>query len=405
MQYQKLKTKKQSHIKQSHNKSKKKHINNSIKNQTKKKQIGGRKIGKGKNICVVSPAIKCTKKSQLNGKISKISLKKSFKPMYEKLNNKLKSIDPNQDYLVYYDNSCILNKKALKSRPYKDIKIVDPPSYIKFDNTIDDIEDTNCLIEKDEEYVNIIENYGGNTVYNYILSKKKLGDPYKLFIHLLEGLKLLHDNKIVHRDIKIDNIVINSSTKKAKYIDFNNSNSIDDITINDVTLVGNLKYNIPFDYIILNYINILIKYKNFKYGSKLINTIIKICHKKYRNYIDNLNSINISYTSLLTTKFNSTEDDNDFLWHNKKGVVYDEKLSKLIKYMYKIYKKKTFLDYYKNKYLYMNDIYGLGILFKIILDKYNIKSRNLVEVSDNMVKTKPDSRFTVDQCLEFLKKN
>jgi serine/threonine protein kinase len=43
---------------------------------------------------------------------------------------------------------------------------------------------------------------------------------FVLIMRLLEGLKILHNFKIVHRDIKVENIIFNPKTLNVRYIDF-----------------------------------------------------------------------------------------------------------------------------------------------------------------------------------------
>ena len=52
---------------------------------------------------------------------------------------------------------------------------------------------------------------------------------YKIFTELLKGLRFIHENQIIHRDIKPQNIMINSELQ-IKYIDFGFSELADEIS-------------------------------------------------------------------------------------------------------------------------------------------------------------------------------
>ena len=52
---------------------------------------------------------------------------------------------------------------------------------------------------------------------NYIILPEKAS---LIFDNMIKGLKSIHDSGFVHRDIKIDNIMVNPATFEIKYIDF-----------------------------------------------------------------------------------------------------------------------------------------------------------------------------------------
>lgn len=371
-----------------------------------KRQLGGKKIGRGAYSCVIKPALSCptsTKKS-LTGKISKILRKDAFKKTNKKLNTLLSKIDKNKDYLIYYDKYCKADISKLKTRKYRDIKVI--KDYNDNENELISelitFEDTNCIIKPDHKYINIIESYGGSTIHDIYIHDKKIKKPYEVVLQLLQGLKLMHDNNIVHRDIKIDNIVIDDKNI-ARYIDFNVSKITKDIPDKYISLVGNFKYNISLDYIILYYLHLLITYKGYKFNNKLVKTINNICYKKYKSYVQTLSGLKISFTDLLTNTTMVSDDMSDIFING-----YNEnKFVALIRFMYKIYKNSSFSKYYKEEYLYKNDIYGLGILFKIIIFKNgldikaNEQARKLNILANNMIVINPKKRFNINNCLDF----
>ena len=367
-----------------------------------KKLYGGKKIGKGASTCVIKPAINCNITLKNGNKISKIMKSNRFTKTYIKINDVLKKLDKNQKYLIYFDESCYFKKDDIDNRKFKDIELISSnennilDSEIEISDIYNDTDKFKCILEENKKYTNIIENYGGLTLINYI-NKNKLNtsNVNEIVYNLLKGIELLHDNKIIHRDIKIDNIVVNRN--HARLIDFNISKFAEKQTLDNISLVGNFNYNISLDYLILFYIHIFIYHKKRRFTKNLINIIARICSKKYKNYINTLNDIKVSYTNIITT--------NDYNFSENLDLEFNKDFIELIKKTYKLYKLKTFKKYYTEEYIYKNDVYGLGIIIKIITNKLKMKNEFYNNLSNNMILFNPKKRFNITDAINYFEEN
>ncbi|MEH1846270.1 MAG: protein kinase, partial [Nostoc sp.] len=67
----------------------------------------------------------------------------------------------------------------------------------------------------------VLENFDGNSLYK-IIQTEKIGllDFLKIGIKITQALGELHQNYIIHKDIKPQNIIVNLATHQVKIIDF-----------------------------------------------------------------------------------------------------------------------------------------------------------------------------------------
>ena len=68
----------------------------------------------------------------------------------------------------------------------------------------------------------VLEFIEGQILLSYLKEKKKLNeaDSRKIFKQLLAAVSYCHSKNIAHRDIKLENIIIDPNTKIIKLIDF-----------------------------------------------------------------------------------------------------------------------------------------------------------------------------------------
>lgn len=82
------------------------------------------------------------------------------------------------------------------------------------------------LFSSNDHYYLVMEYVEGGQLMKYILLKQKLAEveARRLSRQILSALDYLHRNSIVHRDLKVENILIDKEGKNIKIIDFGLSN-------------------------------------------------------------------------------------------------------------------------------------------------------------------------------------
>ena len=398
--------------------------------RTKKRGLqGGFKIGEGGFGCVVVPHIPCSKKDLKQGSyVSKI-IQSNLNDYKEEILilNKIKSIDPENEYLISYVETCRLYESDVKNRK-SDKDIIK----IKYDNlsnkkstekfTILDkdiknnikkgkIEDEYCKFDPRLQYFNQIQIKGGDELYHYLkLNNKSI--QYKLFKnqcssifkYLLTGLKLLHKNKVVHRDIKPHNILIKLNDKNnliPKYIDFGLSTDFnEEYQIEDIGHRQGTATYIPID-IYIAYRIIKLEYKTgnvFTLNSinKLKTEINKIYISKYKPSYEK-DKLNKSFLKFKSTNSNSLT--------NTKEYVDSQDIYKLLIKLLIQHRKGKLLSNHKrvyDGYMYKADIFALGLTFKKYYDAFNINNNKIENLIKHMLLPNPDKRYNVNQCLKHI---
>ncbi|MFN6527621.1 AAA family ATPase [Nostoc sp. ChiSLP03a] len=107
-----------------------------------------------------------------------------------------------------------------------------------------------CLQAYQNGYALVMEDFGGNSLKEWQLSQSRqsLQEFLVIAIALCNTLDLLYHERIIHKDIKPSNILINPATKQVKLIDFSIASLLPQETqtvINPNVLEGTLAYISP----------------------------------------------------------------------------------------------------------------------------------------------------------------
>jgi serine/threonine protein kinase len=441
----------------------------------KKTQNGGKKMGQGSYGCVINPPLEC-KKSQLlransfeinNDYISKIIKTKYSDVAFSELNLgiKLYNLDKEYKYFVPYINACYFkpqkhpdiiyvseNGKLVSSDPnsFDKSAVSDLTFDVKTDISSNIIREhkTKCVLKKGVDYLNLIGPIAGDTLSSIIVHHKSnnkylfiKNNYWYIFTYLITGLNILHNNKIVHKDIKPSNLIIDfqynisknltqkitqkrppqktqkiNKTKKwnhskghpasivnckVRYIDFGLAIVLNKRKYSDSDLISLLAngtmYYTPIDIFAIKILYKLIK-KGYNPSDKdfLYNMMTKMIHtyQKNREYY-HYEGIRNNYLKLEEksehSSFKKEPLNNYYLTPSK--------YEKIFKYILELYNT----DKLQNKiisFIYAWDIYSLGIVFAKIIVKNNIKDSDFTNLVLRMIDLNPETRITLTELLK-----
>ena len=375
---------------------------------------GGVFLGEGSYGCVVKPALPCEGvvtspiNKTLNKSVSKILIDPSESDKDEIIiSNKLNTLDPKQFHFINFESAC-----RLKNIPNERSNTVS----VEYDNnTLDsyDILDNkkydkkHCPIDLGLKPINLIMPFGGydllhighnksnkKNILHFNLTKKMLVKNLKLCLkNLFLGLFKMHNNRIVNRDIKTENMMVNydetTNRLDLRFIDFGLSTIIPPYYkkreyISYHGTEGCISPELIISYYIMN-------------GDTYEDTMLNI--NKYIKHVlvsFNKNELIDKYKILYT--FNS--DIKELYLKIKKEIenntIYDT-----------YFGIDTNTNHIKfNAYLQKGDVYALGISLCEFLKTYNkhnkpgIKyDKELHELLINMIQPIPDKRFNIIQCI------
>lgn len=111
------------------------------------------------------------------------------------------------------------SSKKKMSNEISILKILRHPNVVKLLETFD----------TDKHHLIVMELCPGGDLLNYVRKRRKLNEKYAKFVfkQIMEGITYLHQNGVVHRDIKLDNILLDGHGN-IKIADFGVSRKVID---------------------------------------------------------------------------------------------------------------------------------------------------------------------------------
>jgi len=260
-------------------------------------------IGSGSYGCAIKPGFSCSPSNDIiDNTISKLfSSERDYRDEVD-IYKKVAAIDKDNKFTLKLISNC-------------EIK----PAYVN--NNVGNINECKIIKNKEKVY-QIIYEYGGLDLFKLFLNNQvttthpnlNIYQFLKKFIEIFKGLEILKRNGLVHRDIKIDNILFDGT--KIILIDFGL------LTTTDMTYKGSnpeLYYdNQPFHYPI----------EVMLFSALLLNREIPNIEQNFLTMIDN-------YIQSNKNKFNQNQ-------------VYLNEIMKLNTYL--SLKSKAYQDYFKTTY-------------------------------------------------------
>ena len=212
---------------------------------------------------------------------------------------------------------------------------------------------------------------------------------------LIKAINILHNNNIIHFDIKLDNII--SDNNNLRLIDFGGSILLDDF--------NNINLNNEFNEIINNIYNNFFTW-TYDYISPEILIILEFKKNPYINQDEMIYNIKKIIENSINERL------------NKKHYL---ELTQLIEYIYDN-KLKFIKELFKNgynSYIFKTDIYSMGISIYILLKylnnkiKFTLKSykfnkykkinlHKIMKLLYNMTIIDYRNRYTINDCIKYL---
>jgi serine/threonine protein kinase len=439
---------------------------------SQKKQFGGKKLGQGSYGCVVNPPLKCLNKQLLrnndfqysNNYISKIIKTKYSDVAFSELNmgSKIYKLDSNHNFFVPFINACYFTPQKHPDIVYlsSDGKLIssNPDSFDSSESTyLSDIEfktdisshllkehKSKCVLKNNNDYLNLIGPIAGDNLSNILINNKNIkkinfikNNYWYIYSYLVKGLSILHKKKIIHKDIKPSNLIVDfryfntgwNVTKKSgnnysssslhssqssisstssrsllsysiincriRYIDFGLSlhlnkkkYSVDEIIS---LLADGTTYYTPIDIFGIKLLYRLIKRGYNPESKDFLNLMMNKLAKKYqanRNYYHS-EGIRNNYFSF----------EGDSIYDTKNYYLTASKYETSLKYILNLYNSNKLNDKIPD-FLYGWDIYSLGIVLAKIAIRSDVKNIEFKNIIFKMIELNPEKRLNVSELIK-----
>jgi serine/threonine protein kinase len=327
-------------------------------------KTGGNVLGEGTYGCVFYPPLKCDNETTRRIGVGKV-IRNIYDANFEiQISKRLLKIDPKGKFTNPLISECFITKQNITKKDES--------------NLICGVTDT---LDENKKYKQLIYKHKGNdlfTSHNNHINK---------FINLIEGLQVLQEHNICHRDIKEDNIL--SLKTKYIYIDFGLSVDLKDVyqtEFNNILMHTYMYY--PPEFKIYAIMETLLKQKKYDNKDTLIddiyNKLENIKHmKSYRSIKQELKDLGV-YKNIRNDIYNSIC-----------RIVYE-----------------TFNLSHKNKEKYFTklsqyvDVFSLGVIMLSESNKQSLsleKSKALNTIIKKAIHFDVFSRFNIHQLLDEFK--
>lgn len=296
------------------------------------------------------------------------------------------NIYPHQKYIIMYslNGSCLPLKKGDKIIVDDDTRKVGIIDDINA-GTISYKEKLGAKTKSKSIAVNLIHRFCGDLFINnkYVLYNN-FGTPKlrrKNFKFLLQSIKVLIDNSIVHGDIKLENLICNDKGE-IRMIDFGGALCLDKIKMNKNDYCKNYLYN--DDYINSILLNMFTTYTPRYTPIEVV--VLKLLLRNYdRNQIYKYVYDNLDSYFFKKTDNNIIDSMIDNLSNNK------------VELLNNAYCKEKSI-------LYKYDIYSMGIVFyeicRFLDSTFQSIEPNTIKLINNMIEFDYQKRFNIEQCLK-----
>jgi tRNA A-37 threonylcarbamoyl transferase component Bud32 len=332
--------------------------NESDESDEEKIMYGGELIDEGGYGCVYYPALNCNKKKGKNKKyISKVQLETTVSSNELNIGKKIQKIKNYKNYFSPVIESCPL----------------------KVNNQINDC---NLLKKHNNKKIIMMKSiYIPNTLFinyfNKLQKKYKLNNFLFCYKYLLNSLKKLVKNKIIHFDLKGNNILVDKNTEIPIIIDF--GLSFDVSKLNNKNIEDKLIYS--DDYILWSPEIVYLSY------------LYKVNEKPTLEEIENITN-NI---------FKTLEDKIFVNYYSQDFIIKLKEVYKLALLKYKNYSKEDMYEYiFNNNNIWKTiDNYSLSIIyFRLFTQIFNNFNNEFIiyfsKILLNNIHPFPEKRYDLD---------
>lgn len=326
-------------------------------------------INQGTYGCIFRPAMNCKGKLINSSFVTKIQSEKDNSDKETKIGYKIKKIQGYSKYFAPILKTCNVSIANIKNDEIKKCDFIN--------------EKTTKIISNKMKYV------GDKTLFEYFLSifkenPDKIQDViFDCYLHILEGIKLLHQNNIIHYDLKENNIMFDEQHQYPIIIDF--GLSFENTKLDD--------YN---DLLEAFYIYAP-EYKPWCFEIHIISFILRNIDEKDLNETISLSLLNQVIADFLKK--------NTMFKYFKKSEKYKHYENRLKEFLNQ-YSELSYIDLISEliKYDYSWDNYSLAII--IFYSIYTLRldetySMNiLLKLVKQIIFSTPDTRFTIQDTID-----